>query len=120
MLCQDKNAQARKKKDLSQDGFRDSDRRMLRDVLKAACYGKMPTDKRRAGEIRRMQAELGVSLYKPSSKFAKGFSLRKAAEKAIDDSRFKDVPGAYKMAEIGSLAKAIARKYKAQKENSGT
>jgi len=105
-------------KDMIWYGFGDRDRKMLQETRDAACYGKMPSDKRRAGDVRHNQVVFGADLYRPSSKFAKGFSFRKAAAAAINDPQFKNSYGAYKMSEVSSLARAIARECKAQKPKS--
>ena len=80
----------------------------------------MPADAQVAGDVRRQQVLYGVSLYRPPTKYDKGFSSYRAADKAITAPQFRDVEGAYSLAEKCSLAKAIVQEYNSPKTDSGT
>ena len=80
----------------------------------------MPTDAQIAGDMRRQQVLYGIRLYKPSSKHVKGFSSYRAAEKAIRAPQFRNVEGAYTLAERNSLARAIRREWTSPRGNFGT
>ena len=93
---------------------------MLRQIHRASVFGEMPADAQVAGDVRRQQVLYGVSLYRPPTKYDKGFSSYRAADKAITAPQFRDVEGAYSLAEKCSLAKAIVREYNSPKTDSGT
>ena len=80
----------------------------------------MPADAQVAGDVRRQQVLYGVSLYRPPTKYDKGFSSYRAADKAITAPQFRDVEGAYSSGERRSLARAIVRESKNPKVDPAT
>ena len=100
--------------------FSAEDRRMLRQIYRASVFGETPSEAQVAGDVRRQQVLYGAKLYKPSSKHVKGVSSYRAAEKAIRAPQFRDVEGAYTLAERDVLARAIRREYKFPRSDFGT
>ena len=101
-------------------GFMPGDRRMLRQIHRASVFSEMPGDAQIAGDVRRRQVIYGVKLYRPPTKYDKGFSSYRAAEKAILAPQFREADGAYSLAEKNALAKAIVREHRFPKADSGT
>ena len=93
------------------DGFAAEDRRMLRQIYRAAVFGETPTDAQAAGDVRRRQVLYGTSLYSPPTKYDRGVSSYRAATMAINAPQFLGVKGAYSLSEKDSLARAIRREH---------
>jgi len=87
------------------------ERRMLRQIHRAAVFGETPSAAQLAGDVRRRQVLYGVALYVPRTKHHVGFSACRAAAKAISAPQFAGADGAYTQAERNALAKAILREY---------
>ena len=92
-----------------QDGFTPEDRRRLRRIEQASVFNQTPTESQHAGNVRRQQVEYGAKLYRPSTKFKRGFSFAQAAKAAINSPDFRDAEGAYSLSEKKSLTQAIRR-----------
>ena len=72
------------------------------------------------GAVRRRQVLYGVKLYRPPTKYDRGLSSYRAAEKAIRAPQFSGVEGAYLPAEKKTLAHAIVREYRFPKADLAT
>ena len=91
------------------EGFTPEDRRRLCRIEQASVYSKTPTEAQHSSNVRRQQVKYGAELYRPSTRFKKGFSFVQAAKAAINSPDFRDAEGAYSLSEKKTLAQAIRR-----------
>lgn len=91
------------------NGFTPEDRRRLQRIERASVYNDTTPEAQHKAQTRRQQVKYGASLYRPTTKYERGFSYIRAAKAAIDHDRFRNAQGAYSASETKSLAQAIRR-----------